>query len=60
MLLVSSSFLSELARCFSMYNSAFFLSKLEQTTTVRLTSCLTGLDLAKRVNVLWIKHKQSN
>ena len=28
--------------------------------TVRLTSCLTGSDLAKRVNVLWIKHKQSS
>ena len=28
--------------------------------TVWLTSCLTGLDLAKQVNLLLIKHKQSS
>ena len=28
--------------------------------TVRLTSCLTGLDLAEQVNLLLIKHKQSS
>ena len=30
------------------------------TITVWLTTCLTGLDLAKQVNMLLIKHKQSN
>ena len=29
-------------------------------TVLRLNFCLTGFDLAKRVNVLWIKHKQSS
>ena len=33
---------------------------LRGSITVWLTSCLTGLDLNKRVNMLIIQHKQSN
>ena len=33
---------------------------IRRRITVWLTTCLTGLDLAKQVNMLLIKHKQSN
>ena len=31
---------------------------VRENITVRLTSCLTDLDLAERVNLLLMKHKQ--
>ena len=36
------------------------LCKVENTHTVWVTSCLTGLDLTKQVNMLLIQHKQSS
>ena len=30
------------------------------SVTLRLTSCLTGMDLAKQENLLLIKHQQSS
>ena len=50
-------------------SSAYFSTGLEANSSqstltyllgeVRLTSCLTGLDLAEQVNLLFVKYKQS-
>ena len=37
-----------------------YLLNQRTLTTVQLTSCLSGLDMTKQVNLLFIQHKQSN
>ena len=56
--LLSWNVVKQMPKCHSREHSlTYFVS---WSITVWLTSCLTGLDLAKRVNVLWIKRKQSS
>ena len=70
--LTSTSFSRSSSLCLSLSGMSWRINNigwLKQRTltyfergsiTVQLTSCLTGFDLAKQVNVLWIKPKQSS
>ena len=49
-----------LSKIFCLSEQRTLTDFIRGSITVRLTSCLTGLDLARRVNMLWIKHKLSS